>query len=122
MHTDPALAAHLRQLEESLTQPDVRHSREALARLLAEDFREFGSSGRIFDRQRIIEALQGQPQLHIEIEDFEVQCLAPDLALATYRGRVVMPASGTRLNSLRSSIWRRREDRWEMVFHQGTPA
>ena len=122
MHTDPALVVHLRQLEESLTRPDIRHSPESLAGLLAEDFREFGSSGRIFDRQRIIEALQGQPEMHIEVVDFEVQCLARDLALATYRGKVVLPASNTRLNSLRSSIWRRRDDRWEVVFHQGTPA
>ena len=40
-----ALEQHLRELEESLLQPEVRKSR-TLAELLDDDFIEFGSSGR----------------------------------------------------------------------------
>ena len=39
------LSAHLRELEESLLLPDVRKSKR-LVELIADDFVEFGSSGR----------------------------------------------------------------------------
>ena len=41
-------ADHLRTLEERLLQPDVRRSAQAVASLLADEFVEFGSSGRVF--------------------------------------------------------------------------
>jgi hypothetical protein len=45
-------------LEEDLLKPEVRRSAERVNCLLADDFIEFGSSGRIFDKRGIIEALQ----------------------------------------------------------------
>jgi hypothetical protein len=44
-----AFTQHLRELEESLLEPDVRKS-EVLADLLADDFIEFGSSRRIYNK------------------------------------------------------------------------
>ncbi len=50
------------------------------------------------------------PQVH----DIEGTALVPDVVLVTYRtGR---PGHST----LRSSIWRLRDGRWLVVFHQGT--
>ena len=40
----------LQRLEEELLWPDVRRSPEAMAVLLAEDLREFGQSGRVYDK------------------------------------------------------------------------
>lgn len=56
---DP-LARHLRELEESLLQPDVRKS-ERLVELLADDFIELGSSGRAHDIRRRSPARQDRP-------------------------------------------------------------
>jgi hypothetical protein len=53
----PDLAAHLFHLEQQLLQPSTRRDATALTSLLAEDFREFGSSGRVYTRQQIIDAL-----------------------------------------------------------------
>lgn len=50
MFPNPApepVAKHLRALEEALLQPDVRKSEELVA-LLADEFIEFGSSGRVY--------------------------------------------------------------------------
>jgi hypothetical protein len=52
-----AEAALLRDLEEQLLKPEVRTSRDRVGYLLADDFIEFGSSGRIFDKRGVIEAL-----------------------------------------------------------------
>ena len=122
MNADPDLSEHLRKLEASMTKPEIRRSPEQLGRLLADDFREFGGSGRVFNKGQIIEALQNQPPLELWLDEFQVKCLSADLALVTYRGRCKFPDSEKVSHSLRSSIWRKREGRWEVVFHQGTPA
>ena len=47
----------LRRLEEQLLQPETRSSADQLGKLLADEFIEFGSSGRVFDKAKIIESL-----------------------------------------------------------------
>ena len=58
MQADPALEGHLHQLEEPLLQPNVRKFAAEVSQLLAGEFIEFGSSGRIFDKQQIIASLR----------------------------------------------------------------
>src|SRR6478609_2536417 len=122
MKADPALSEHLQKLEELMLKPDVRHSAEQLSQLLADDFREFGGSGRVTNKAQIIEVLKTQPPLELWLDHFEVICLATDVALVTYRGNCKLPESDKVSQSLRSSIWVNRNGRWEVVFHQGTPA
>jgi len=103
----------------------VRRDGEALGEILAEGFREHGSSGRAFDRAAIRKALAAEaedgsaPQRGIV--DFSLRVLAPDVALVTYRCEARGGAEAPRA-SLRSSVWVRREGRWRILFHQGTPA
>ena len=63
-------ADHLRTLEERLLQPDVRRSAQAVASLLADEFVEFGSSGRVFDKTQIITALRDEPPIERVLSDF----------------------------------------------------
>ena len=122
MNIERSLTEHLRQLEELLTQPAIRRSAQKLNELLADDFREFGGSGRIFDKQQIIDALQPQPPCELWLEDFQATGLAPDVVLVTYRGNCRFADSEKVSRSLRSSIWRNQNGRWKVVFHQGTPS
>jgi hypothetical protein len=112
-----SLKEHLYSLEERLLQPDVRKSVEELEILLADDFIEFGSSGRVFNKQQVIERLPNESTIQMTLMDFEVKLLAPDVALTTYR---VLKHKDMKY-SLRSSIWKLKEGKWQMVFHQGTP-
>src|SRR5580765_6674900 len=121
MSADSSLFNELRRLEELLATPDVRRSPDELAGLIADDFREFGSSGRIFDKLEIIAALQKQAPYELSLSDFDAVCLAPDVVLVTYRGKAQLSGSPMAFFSLRSSIWRRDNDTWKVVFHQGTP-
>ncbi len=104
------LTEQIRRLEEQLLIPKVRSSPERLGLLLADDFLEIGSSGRTFDKSQIIDALQGESGFDYSMQDFKVKQLSSDIALATYR----LDAS------LRSSIWVHRQERWQLMFHQGT--
>ena len=46
--------------------------------------------------------------------------LAEDIALLIYRStRTTTLQAATR--ALRSSLWVHRDNRWQMIFHQGTP-
>lgn len=111
----------LRKLEERLLQPDVRRSAQDVAELLTDNFIEFGGSGRIFTKQQIIESLRQEPPARLALMNFRATTLAPGVVLVTYRA-VRYAASGEQTAySLRSSIWRLSEGRWQMIFHQGTP-
>jgi hypothetical protein len=80
-----SLEKHLRELEERLLQTEVRKSPEELDQLLADDFVEIGSSGRLFNKQQIIEGLINETPVHRTLLDFKIKLLAPDVALVTYR-------------------------------------
>ena len=108
------LAESLKALEEQLLQGKFRKNREAVSALLAEEFREFGSSGRVYGKQQILDLLENEQQSPITLTDFSVQQLNSDVALITYKSvRETQTA-------LRSSLWIFREERWQMIFHQGT--
>jgi hypothetical protein len=60
------------------------------------------------------ETLAGaSPAGPVDLLDFAVEALAPDVALATYRIGEPRPSN-------RSTIWVRRDGRWQVRFHQGT--
>ena len=111
------LTAQLLCLEQQLMDPVFRRNRHAVASLLAEDFREFGSSGRVWTKEAILDQLAREASFTIpQIEDFAVQRIAADTVLVTY---FTMPAEA-RSASLRSSIWIHQDGAWRMLFHQGT--
>ncbi|MFS2153576.1 DUF4440 domain-containing protein [Rhizobium sp. Rhizsp42] len=114
---------HIRLLEERLFDQTVRNTRSLLETLLSPDFREIGSSGRLYLYGEIIAALLEEPSdgTTRQLTDFEIQTLAPDVVLATYRSERIVQGEPP-VRSLRSSIWRRDANgTWRMVFHQGTP-
>jgi hypothetical protein len=115
------VADELLALELRLLEPGVRASRDEIASMLADHFVEFGSSGRIYDKQGVILALEQDPSMSAHITDFKTIDLAPDTVLGTYR--LVREASGQKpqVQSLRASVWQRINGRWQLVFHQATP-
>lgn len=114
------LRSELLGLEERLNLSYTTRSSTELSALLADDFREFGSSGRIFDKASILRELAAQPDFRIRVLEFEAQPVATEAALATYRAEVHNPRSGKVSFSLRSTLWVRRQGTWIALFHQGT--
>ena len=109
------LRRHLYDLEERLAGPAARISREEAEELLAEDFFEFGSSGRVVDREKVVSGIAMLSPNAWSIANFELTLLAGDVALVTY-----IATQSARGSTLRSSIWKRSGGRWRMAFHQGT--
>src|SRR6476660_8155421 len=119
MTIPPAEAILLRRLEEELLNPEVRHSPERVGDLLSDDFVEFGSSGGVFNKQQVIEALEQEgppdPSIRLSLVDFIARGLASDVILVTTYRTIQEGGPGTRRESrLRSSIWKLIEGRWQM--------
>ncbi len=121
---DRMIFAHLQTCEESLLDPAVRRDSEQLADLLSDDFVEFGSSGRVWSREQIIELLATEDYRPPTVENFACAWLGDGVVLATYRTVRTKSDSGsvqTRKSAvLRSSIWVKEGDIWRIRFHQGT--
>src|SRR5690348_2200111 len=113
-------AVYFFELETSLHKTHVRNCADAVSALLADDFIEFGSSGRVWDKSSIIASMQREKlDQQITVEDFAARELAPDVVLVTYASQNVA-GKQLRFPTLRSSIWRRFDGKWQMIFHQGT--
>ena len=108
------LSQTLFELEQRLLTQVTRRDVREIAHLIADDFLEFGASGGIWTKADLVEQLPDEPFTHRTISDFAVKPLSAHTALVTYQCH-------TNANhSLRSSIWRKHDEQWQMVFHQGT--
>src|SRR6266571_8674891 len=119
-----SLPEQLLKLEMKLLDPALRRTPEMLASMLADNFVEFGSSGRTYertyDKKQVLYQLSRQLPAQLTIEEFRVVELAPDAALVTYRVRAESADRKAEKYSLRSSIWIQHAGQWQMMFHQGT--
>lgn len=113
------LQSHLLELERELLRRDARTNALRLAELLNDDFIEIGTSGKVWTKGEVIDALQLETYAVQEIDDFKVKLLSQDVALVTYRCHRVMDVEPA-ADSLRSSVWTYRNGHWKLAFHQGT--
>ncbi len=125
------LAEHLENLENFLFDPVARRDIAAVSNLLAEEFREFGSSGRIYTKLDILAELSTEQPVIITLSDFTCEIASPTTALVTYKS-LSSHENRAPTQALRSSLWVLRplasqfsrgseeEAAWQMLFHQGT--
>ena len=119
MTENSQIKEHLKSLEEKLLNLGVRKSVEEFFQLLADDYTEFGSSGKVYNKKDTIEALRKKPAGQISAHDFKVNLLTPEVALVTYTA-VKRDNANNETASLRSSLWKKTGEKWQIVFHQGT--
>ncbi|BDH58852.1 DUF4440 domain-containing protein [Tsukamurella sp. PLM1] len=95
-------------------------TREAFLAGTAPDFWEVGASGCRYSRDyvwSVIERRQQDPQddeSEWETSDFQVRAMGASVYLLTYT-----LTQGDRITR-RLTVWRRRENHWSVMFHQGT--
>ena len=101
------------RLELLLLEPEVRNDADRVLWLLHGDFYEYGSSGRIWDRESITEVTGGSNE-PITATDVRTRRLGEDAVQVTYTSE----SAGR--HALRSSTWVREQGSWLLLFHQGT--
>lgn len=112
----------LKRLEEELWREETRFDIARMEQVMAEDFFEFGKSGRVY---RISDTLSIAPQAIeavIPLPNFEARLLSENVAQVTYDS--IVTYDGTLEKARRSSIWTRCSSSaqgWVLRFHQGTP-
>ena len=106
-------------LEEELWREETRFDTRRMEVLLAEDFVEFGRSGRFYRREDTLAIPRGPIDAVLPLPDFRARLLTEDCAHVTYNSAVTY--DGVVLRARRSSIWSRTPTGWVLRFHQGTP-
>lgn len=122
LETAPELQNVLAELatrEPLFHRPEHGTSREALERMMVEDFWETGASGRRYSREFVLAELERRresppPEVWTSSE-FHCRRLAEDVYLLTYT-LVQDQARRTR----RMTIWEKTAAGWRAVYHQGT--
>jgi len=119
---DDELAEVLEQLrarEPIFHRPEFGTTRADFERMMADEFWEVGASGQRYDRKFVLEVLErrhAKPHEDVwETSEFRCNQLADDLFLLTY----TLLQDKVRLTR-RATIWRRTQDGWKIVYHQGT--
>lgn len=113
------ISEKIHELELSLLSPETRMSSELLGKLLADDFVEFGSSGLVYNKSNVLERLPvTTDKVEFIMSDFSIKVLAEDIILTTFKTKRTI--NGEVVFSLRSSLWRKQSDDWQIFFHQGT--
>lgn len=111
---DDELLLHLSAMEVQVMQAAGVNA-AIIDTLLADDFFEFGRSGKRWDKAGIL-TMERTAGTHAIARDFALTRLGSEHALLTYTS----DASDRGDATLRSSIWSLRDGSWRMVFHQGT--
>jgi hypothetical protein len=108
------------ELEASLLSQEVRTSVESLDILIADEFIEYGSSGLIYDKKNILERLPKGPSPTYNLYDFQCINLSENIIQSQFKTDKINLDS-TKKTSLRTSLWRKSGNNWQIFFHQGTP-
>ena len=97
----------------------VRASTELLGALLCDEFKEFGSSGIVHDREDVLKSVTSSTEVvDYRLDEFEIIELGEGYILATYK---LSEQRGDLFRlTLRSTVWKLVGKSWRMLFHQST--
>ncbi len=102
------------EFETALLDPTVRAAKDKLQEFISDEFIEFGSSGKVYTRNDILDLLPLEDPIDVQVEEFTITELSTGVVLAKYRSKTDAQVT------LRSSIWKLYDGQWKMMFHQGT--
>lgn len=109
----------LRRLEEELWREETRFDTLRMNELMADDFLEFGRSGRAYRKDDTLEVTHQTIDAVLPLPELRIRLIGENVAQVTYNSEVTY--DGVVEYARRSSIWSRTESGWVMRFHQGTP-
>ena len=107
----------VKDCELALLSGAVRGDRTSATLLLHKDFREFGASGVVWDRESVLDMMEAEAaegRVDVKAVDLVATGLGPGVVLVTYDS--VTPTR----RAHRSSVWLREGGRWQARHHQGT--
>jgi hypothetical protein len=104
--------------EEQLLKNSIRNDPSKIAELIEESYVEFTAAGKQINYRpgELFGTVEGE--LYIDSSSVKMVDLSEDCKLLLYVAAKVN--KNTRIKSNHSSIWRRTDRKWKIVFHQAT--
>lgn len=120
MNLSASELTELKELEEKLWIAEFRFDRAWMENVLAEDFFEFGRSGKTYSRSECLDIDHGDMiDATIPLPEFVARYIGSDTVQTIYKS--IVKYDGETEYGNRSSIWRKTSNGWKLKFHQGTP-
>lgn len=111
----------IQKLEESLLDPKNRKNAALLSSLLHDDFEEIGTSGTSINKTQALEwLLKNENHIQWKLSDFRIKTLTADLVIALYQAQKTNSQTQESKNYSRTSIWKKQNQKWSLIFHQDT--
>ncbi len=113
----------LTQLEESLWIAETRYDDEYMNEIFADDFMEIGKSGQVYAREEMFFGgfVDQRIDCELPLPELKIKALSSEIYRVSYKSR--LQRNGEIELAYRSSLWKKTGNgRWELIFHQGTPA
>jgi hypothetical protein len=109
------------KLELLLLKHEVRGNTKQLEELIHPSFQEIGYSGKCYTKEEVLKALASQKSTpNIHTADFSVTPISSTVALLTYKFANIGEDGTLSKQALRSSLWKKCGNMWQIVFHQAT--
>ncbi|MCW8444165.1 DUF4440 domain-containing protein [Fluoribacter gormanii] len=90
-----------------------------LAELIDDEFIEYGSNGKMNDKNEAVRWLAEPSPLEIRGMNFETKFLSEDVILLSYISEIKENHGSESKFSRRISIWRKKNSTWTMILHHG---
>lgn len=111
------LKEELLEYEKDFYRKSFCDKRENLDARIDDEFFEFGKSGKIYNKLDVIESLSRLDRdRNIEITSFEIKVLEGEVVMTNY----ISHEKDISISCLRTSIWKKADEKWRLCFHQGT--
>lgn len=115
---DPLIDLIIKQEKQLLARIDPP---AVLIDLIDDEFLEIGGSSAVHDKAEVMDWLMSGGDSPYSGTFYKAYPLSDDIILLTYRSSTKDAMTGETKQAMRSSLWRLKEGKWRMVFHQGTP-
>ena len=108
--------------EKAIVDAQKKRDFAAVEAVLADDFREIGSSGRLFSKSDILDGIKESQIVDCSFEEFRFLPVDSTCVIVTYVTTATRIQQGREqtYRAYRSSTWVEQDGMWRMIFHQGT--
>jgi len=106
-------------MELKLLDKNIRNNKNELEKYISKEFIEYGSSGRIYTYNDTINLSSNkEEQIIYEILKMDTKILSDNIVLVLYI--IEIKNGNKKIITNRSSIWKKENNNWKIIFHQGT--
>lgn len=106
------------EYEKDFFKKEFCEDRYNLETRIHDQFMEFGQSGCVYNKEKIIQYLISlTADRNLEISDFILKQFDENLVVVHYKSK----DKEEKTEALRTSIWKKEAFNWKIYFHQGTP-